>query len=120
MNPGEQRGPVAYSDDAVDLLYVRDCGRALAALQTARELRHPIYNVGSGVATTNARFAAALRASVPEAEVALSPGRGPNAVPGDPYLDVTRLRADTGHQPADDLEGAVADYVEWLRAGNAL
>ncbi len=41
-----QRTP--YADDAIDLCYVRDCGRALALLATAASLRHRTYNVGSG------------------------------------------------------------------------
>ena len=34
------------------------------------------------------------------------------------YLDITRLRDDTGYQPEYDTERAVADYMAWLRAGN--
>ena len=118
--PGDQREPLGYADDAVDLCYVRDCGRALAALQTAGRLRHQAYNVGSGAATSNAQFVAALRSIVPTATLDLLPGRGPLAVPGDPYLDVTRVVTDTGYEPSYDLETAIADYVDWLRAGNPL
>ncbi|MFC4010414.1 hypothetical protein ACFOY2_24525 [Nonomuraea purpurea] len=35
------------------------------------------------------------------------------------WLDITRLRADTGFEPAYDTERAVADHLAWLRAGNA-
>ena len=34
------------------------------------------------------------------------------------YLNITRLRQDTGYEPAYDTGRAVADYVAWLRAGN--
>ncbi|TQS40273.1 NAD-dependent epimerase/dehydratase family protein [Cryptosporangium phraense] len=110
--------PVVQADDAVDLIYAPDCGRAIAAVATAERLPHAVYNIGGGAAVTNARFADALRSAVPGAEVALSPGRSERAVPGDPYLDPTRLRADTGFRPAFDLPAAVADYVAWLRAGH--
>jgi UDP-glucose 4-epimerase len=33
-------------------------------------------------------------------------------------LDIGRLREDTGYQPAYDIEGAVADYITWLRDGH--
>jgi nucleoside-diphosphate-sugar epimerase len=35
------------------------------------------------------------------------------------YLDIGRLSRDTGYRPAYDTERGVADYVTWLRAGNA-
>jgi UDP-glucose 4-epimerase len=116
-DPGQTQ---AYADDTVDLCYVRDCGRAIALIQTTDRLQHATYNVGSGTATTNARFCDALRAVVPETRLNLRPGRGPNAVPDDPYLDITRLRTDTGYEPIYDLDAAVADYISWLRAGNPL
>jgi nucleoside-diphosphate-sugar epimerase len=30
------------------------------------------------------------------------------------YLDITRLRDDTGFRPEYDVERAVSDYVDWL------
>ena len=33
-------------------------------------------------------------------------------------LDISRLRQDTGYEPAYDLQTAVADYLAWLRAGH--
>ncbi|GAA0260090.1 NAD(P)-dependent oxidoreductase [Cryptosporangium japonicum] len=107
--------PDAYADDAIDLGYARDCGRALALLATAPRLGHPTYNVSGGTAVTNARFAEALRAAVPDAVVPLRAGPRPAAA----HLDVSRLAEDTGYRPAFDLEAAVADYVGWLRAGAA-
>lgn len=106
--------PAAHAEDAIDLGYVRDCGRALALLATAPRLRHPVYNVSGGEAISNARFAEALRRAVPGAVVPLRPG--PRPAPAS--LDLTRLVGDTGYEPAFDLDAAVADYVGWLRAGN--
>jgi UDP-glucose 4-epimerase len=34
------------------------------------------------------------------------------------YLDISRIRADTGYQPEHDTERAADDYIAWLRAGN--
>ncbi len=44
----------------------------------------------------------------------LPEGRNPERLP-DNYLDITRLRADTGFRPEYDVERAVPDYVDWLR-----
>lgn len=107
----------ARAGQGADLIYARDCGRALALLQTAPRLRHRTYNVASGRITGNAEVLAALNAQVPGAGLSLPPGREPGAGP-DVRLDVTRLRQDTGYAPRYDLERAVADYLGWLRAGN--
>ena len=108
----------AHADDAADLIYVKDCARAIAVLQLAPTLNHRTYNVGGGRATTNAELAAAITALVPTARTNLLEGRNPNGLAHDLYLDTTRLRADTGYKPEYDIKQGVADYLDWLRAGN--
>jgi UDP-glucose 4-epimerase len=104
--------PTACADDAIDVLYVKDCARAIALLQTAARLAHSTYNVGSGRATSNAEVAAAIKRAIPGVELPLEPGRSPHGAVA--YLDTTRLHADTGFKPEYDLDRAVADYVSWL------
>ncbi|MET7331866.1 NAD(P)-dependent oxidoreductase [Nonomuraea sp. NPDC005650] len=106
----------AYAEDGIDLCYAKDCGRAIALLQLADRLTHRTYNVASGRPTTNAEVISAIRKLVPGARVGLPEGREP-AGP-DTWLDITRLREDTGYEPAYDTERAVGDYLAWLRAGN--
>ncbi|MDX3088153.1 MULTISPECIES: NAD-dependent epimerase/dehydratase family protein [Streptomyces] len=107
-------GP-AFAGDGLDLNYVKDTGRALALLQLADRLNHRTYNVGAGRATTNAEVAEALKKAVPDARIDLpAGGGGPHMV-----FDIDRLRQDTGYRPEYDTERAAADYVAWLRAGNA-
>jgi nucleoside-diphosphate-sugar epimerase len=104
--------PTVHADDGGDRCYATDCGRAIALLMTTPTLRHDTYNVSSGRPVTNQEFADALAAAVPGAAIEVLPGR---AAPGaDPYLDISRLTADTGFTPAFDVATAVADYVDWL------
>ena len=103
-----------HAEDSLDLCYVKDTGRAIALLQLANRLNHHTYNVASGHATTNAEVAAAIRQVVPEAQVGLPIGGETRQA----WLDITRLRDDTGYEPAWDTERAAADYIAWLRAGN--
>lgn len=103
-----------HAEDSLDLCYVKDTARAIALLQLAERLRHRTYNVASGHATTNAEVAAAIRRVVPDAQVEL-PGGGETR---QAWLDISRLREDTGYAPVWDLERAAADYIAWLRAGN--
>ncbi|MBE3012764.1 NAD(P)-dependent oxidoreductase [Microbispora sp. NEAU-D428] len=120
--PGEGGTPgeaaPSYAGDAIDMCYARDCGRALALLQTTATLRHRTYNVGGGRAVANQEVAAAIGRAVPEAGPVLLPGRSPGAPAVDACLDISRLREDTGYAPEYDLDRAVTDYVGWLRAGN--
>jgi UDP-glucose 4-epimerase len=107
-------GGRAHAEDSLDLCYVKDTGRAIAMLQLADRLNHRTYNVASGHATTNAEVAAAIRHAVPDAQVDLPDGGELRQA----WLDISRLRQDTGYEPAWDTERAAADYIAWLRAGN--
>jgi UDP-glucose 4-epimerase len=102
-----------HAGDGLDLCYVKDTGRAIALLQQADKLTWDTYNVASGRVTTNAEVGAAIRKVVPDAQVELPPG---GSAPS--YLDIGRIHADTGYQPAYDTERAAADYIAWLRAGH--
>ncbi|GAA4566311.1 NAD-dependent epimerase/dehydratase family protein [Planotetraspora kaengkrachanensis] len=106
-----------YAEDAIDMCYARDCGRAIALLQTAAALSHRTYNVGGGRTTTNREVAEAVGRAVPGKAPALADGRRPGTAPA-AHLDVGRLRDDTGFEPGYDLDRAAGDYVRWLRAGN--
>jgi UDP-glucose 4-epimerase len=107
--------PPAYAEDGGDLCYVKDCGRAIALLMLADRLNHGTYNVSTGRLVRNSEVVAAINAVVPGANITLPEGRNPDRPP-DNYLDTTRLRADTGFRPEYDVERAVSDYVDWLRA----
>jgi UDP-glucose 4-epimerase len=100
--------------DGLDLLYVKDTGRAIALLQLAETLNHRTYNVASGRFTTNAEVLAAIRATVPQFSHQLPEGSSGPAR----WLDISRLTADTGFTPDWDTERAAADYISWFRAGN--
>jgi UDP-glucose 4-epimerase len=104
-----------HAEDALDLLYVKDTGRALALLQLAGALSHSTYNVASGHATSNTDVIAAIRAGEPDFGYQLpSAGARPQS-----WLDITRLRQDTGFEPRYDTATAAADYIAWFRAGNS-
>jgi UDP-glucose 4-epimerase len=107
-----------HAQDGLDLVYARDCGRAIALLQLAGTLHHRVYNVASGRTTTNQEVADAIEKVVPGAQIDLPAGRDPKGSGRDLCLDISCLREDTGYQPDYDIERAVADYVGWLRAGH--
>jgi UDP-glucose 4-epimerase len=108
---------VPFEEDNADLCYGPDCGRCIQGIHMSTRLTHRAYNVGSGVATSNAQLRDAVVKAVPGAQIVLRPGRGqgyrPNAC-----LDMTRTFAETDYRPQFDVERGVADYLAWLRAGN--
>jgi UDP-glucose 4-epimerase len=111
--------PAAYADDATDLCYVKDCGRAIAMLMLAERLNHCMYNVSSGRLVGYSEVVDAINAAVPGANITLPAGRNPDR-PTANHLDITRLREDTGFQPEFDVARTVQDYADWLRRHDSL
>lgn len=112
------RGP-SYADDGGDMCYVKDCAQGIALLQLADGLRYRTYNVASGRPTRNGEFVEAVKELIPEATVTLPEGHAPGSSGIVGYSDISRIREDTGYEPSYDVRSGVADYVAWLRAGNA-
>ena len=112
------RAGAPFEGDETDFCYVKDAAAGLAALQLAPSLPNKIYNVSAGVARSNADVMAAVKAVIPEAQAALQPGRSARYRPN-MYLDNSRLSQDTGWKSEYTVETGVADYIAWLRAGNA-
>ena len=111
------RQPV-YAGDGSDLCYVADCARAIALLQCAETLPHSTYNIGSGRPTSPAQVRDVLRRIIPGAALDLTPGRDPKGPGHDTWLDISRLRRDTGYRPGYDLDRGLREYVGWLREGH--
>jgi UDP-glucose 4-epimerase len=87
-------------------------------LQTAASLNHRVYNVAAGFPTTAGDLVNAVHKVIPDANLDIPEGHAPGSPGNVPWLDITRLRADTGYEPGFNTETAIADYVGWLRAGN--
>ena len=66
---------------------------------------------------TSGDFVAALKARLPGAEAELAPGRHPGGREN-ARKDISRLVAETGFKPEYDMAAGIADYVDWLLAGN--
>jgi UDP-glucose 4-epimerase len=109
--------PQTFTDAGADFIYVEDCALGVQKIQMAPKLKHRIYNLGSGRATTPAEFASAVRRVIPSAEIVLQEGTGPHYRP-DAFEDLGRIRTDVEFEPLHSAESAVEKYIEWLRCGN--
>jgi UDP-glucose 4-epimerase len=106
-----------HEDDAQDYCYVKDCGRAVALLQTKDKLQYQTYNIGDGRATSNKEIASAIRRHLPDAQLPMQPGA--STPRKDPYMDLTRIHGEVGYEPEYGVDKAIDDYIAWLQAGNA-
>ncbi len=106
----------SFEEDAVDTIYIKDLGRAIALLQTAEKLHYGVYNIGTGRVTSNRELLDSVKKAVPGFNATLPQGKFP--FPPIPTMDTKRLREDTGFTPNFDIESGVKDYVAWLKAGN--
>ena len=72
----------------------------------------------AGASPRTPNWRPAIGEAIPGARLGLRDGRGTGWLGRDIYLDISRLREDTGFQPGYDTTAAVADYIGWLRSGN--
>ncbi len=99
------------------MCYVKDCARAIALLQLTPRLSHRASNIASGT-VDQPESRRRRKKLVPDAQIELPEPRSPAGPGADLCLDISRLRQDTGCQPAWDTERSVADCIARLRQGH--
>lgn len=106
-------------DQLLDLTYVADAVAGILAVRDAPTLRHHVYNVATGVATSVRKLAALLLARWPDWQVDV--GDGPlELAPGidaarKGALDITRARDELGYRPRVSLDDGL-DRTLWSLA----
>lgn len=113
----------AYRGAKLRYLYVKDAARAFVhAVLSAKELRMPLYNVGSKKAYNCLDVMRALKEVVPDARVELQvlerPTQTSLTTPGPAGLDVncSKFFEEAGFEQEFDLERALRDMVYYERA----
>jgi UDP-glucose 4-epimerase len=105
-----------YAEDGNDFTHVQDCAELVRVVHLAKKLPHRIYNAGNGSEVTVQALVDAVRAAVPDAKIAVKPGKGPAPTPPNNYLDLSRAKEDFGWQPKLTIEKGIPAYIEWLRS----
>ena len=110
------RSPILYEDGRMkrDYVHVDDVARANLLVMEREEANYQVYNVGSGIPTTQRQFASALARKI---GVELAP-----VIPGEFRLgdvrhiisDVSRLVA-LGWRPRKNLDHILTDYLSWIQ-----
>ena len=111
-----RRPPILYEDGWMkrDYVHVDDVAQANLLVMEKEEANYQVYNVGSGVPTTQRRFASALGRKI---GVEIEP-----VIPGEFRLgdvrhiisDVSRLVA-LGWRPRKTVDHIIEDYLSWIK-----
>ena len=97
-----------------DYTYVGDVADAIFSLAVAPQLRHLLYNIGTGTASGPKEIVAAIRSVIPDARVRYIDEASVTESDRVP-VSIERLHADTGWKPSHTLAAGVAAYIGWLR-----
>ncbi|OGA20127.1 MAG: hypothetical protein A3H32_02545 [Betaproteobacteria bacterium RIFCSPLOWO2_02_FULL_63_19] len=103
-------------DQQDDFIYNKDSALGLYLATVTENLKHRVFNIGSGVGATLNDFARILRRHVPSADIEIGPGlnffNSPYPMSG--IYDISRARQELGYAPQYDLDRGIADYLHSL------
>ena len=99
---------------SADLCYVSDCADGIALAHLSSSLRHRIYNLGSGRGVTASEVVAAAAKIEPAAETPV-PAGSDSTTKSRHYMDIERLKAETGYEPRFTIELGMESYIDWLK-----
>ena len=97
-----------------DFVYVKDVAQAIASACVAENLKHDVFNIGSGEVRTLRDFSDIITRYEPEADVRV--GERPN--PAYPFMgpvDISRAIEELDYKPTPFSE-CIQDYVELTKA----
>jgi UDP-glucose 4-epimerase len=100
-----------------DFVYVKDVARAIGNACVAANLKHDVFNIGSGEVRTLKEFADIITRYKPEADVRV--GKAPN--PAYPFMgpvDISRAIEELDYKPTP-FSDCIQDYVELTKAKEA-
>ena len=101
------------ADQKLDFTYIEDAARGTAMLYQAETLKHHIYNIATGVATSVGRVAELCQQYSPfEVDVQLGPGELMQRCEA---LDISRARDELGFQPQYSVEQGIQRYADWIK-----
>ena len=110
------RFPILYEDGRMkrDYVHVDDVARANLLVMKNEEANYQVYNVGSGVPTTQRQFASALARKIGVEIAPIIPGEFRLGDVRHIVSDVSRLVA-LGWRPRKGLDHIITDYLSWIQ-----
>ncbi|MBI1922647.1 SDR family NAD(P)-dependent oxidoreductase [Candidatus Poribacteria bacterium] len=110
-----ERPPILYEDGLMkrDYVHVYDVAQANLLVMERAETDYQVYNVGSGVPTTQREFAAALAHKLGKSIAPVIPGEFRLGDVRHIVSDVSKLKR-LGWRPTKSLEDILDDYIAWI------
>jgi nucleoside-diphosphate-sugar epimerase len=101
------------ADQKLDFTYIEDAARGTSMLYQAKAVKHNIYNIATGVATSVGRVAELSRKlSAFPVKVELGPGELMQRCEA---LDISRARKELGFEPKYSVEEGIRKYADWIK-----
>ena len=113
---GQFSDPLPFNEDGYDQVYVKDMARGISLVLLARQLQHPVYNIGAGRAPRYGEFLAAARKAAPGFKLELpsrSAGDARGVMEGR-WMAIDRARTELGYEPRFGIDEAMAEYIDWI------
>jgi dTDP-L-rhamnose 4-epimerase len=110
-----ERPPILYEDGLMkrDYVHVSDVAQANLLVMEREEANYQVYNVGSGIPTTQREFATALARKLGKSIVPAIPGEFRLGDVRHIVSDVSKLKS-LGWQPTKSLDDILDDYIAWV------
>ncbi len=108
--------PILYEDGRMkrDYVHVDDVARANLLVMKREEANYQVYNVGSGIPTTQRQFASALARKIGVEVAPIIPGEFRLGDVRHIVSDVSQLLT-LGWQPRKNLDHILTDYLSWMQ-----
>ena len=101
------------ADQKLDFTYIEDAARGTAMLYQAKNLKHSIYNIATGVPARVSQVAELAQKYSPfKVKVQLGPGQLMQRAEA---LDISRAREELGFEPHYSIEEGIQKYAHWMK-----
>lgn len=107
--------PDVDPDDGNNLIYIKDCARAIGLIHLAEEPEFDIYNLGQKYVTYG-EMAGVVKKLIGDAQITLGKIKK-GETKEQMHLNMDRLHREFGFEPEFSLEKGIQNYIEWLRTG---
>jgi len=101
------------ADQKLDFTYIEDAARGTALLYQAKDLKHNIFNIATGVPNSVGKVAELAQKCSPfKVKVELGPGELMQRAEA---LDISRAREELGFEPKYTIEEGIQKYAAWMK-----
>ncbi len=101
------------ADQKLDFTYIEDAARGTALLYQAKDLKHNIFNIATGIPNSVGKVAKLAQKYSPfQVKVELGPGELMQRAEA---LDISRAREQLGFEPQYTIEEGIQKYAAWMK-----